>query len=674
MAHSNGRADILEDTKMNITESSLMISNLLSYKKYTPFGMEFKKIPFTQLINYGQRIGINIPIIGNIIYRAFFEIELPVLNFTDSIITNTKYKQYKMNNLANIKNQISYWTDYYNNMKQFSNIMIEVYVDIMNNLKLQNITLSFIQSRVLEIINKYGENIYKYRLLIDSNILNGVDIAAYIISLTTLNINTLETTINNMYNNNINYLNYYYGNLNYYNNMYKNVNTGKIFAKWIDNIGHYYFNYFELVVNGITVDNYSSDFLHLYQTQHILVDYKDNYDSMIGNTDEIYISKGSPNHIYTPLIFSFNNVDEPSQSLPLIGMMNSNIRINSMVNEIKNLVYLQDWVSMYNDVLTIELRRDQHIVDAANCITPFNLPYDNIEIIYPAYIYIYHCNIINKNVLDAKYPGIDSTTILNNYGSKSEDGEMILTLDDYIYLMNNIKTDTFLTESTKIALAGYHYFIDYNYVLNLINKPKVNLLLEYGFVDNYEKKILAQNKLDYVIETHHEIILDLNKTSLYDSLNDIDGLIKDIYLFGRKKLNINGISPYGKSEYTDFNTDIIEGIQLNVSNEYNLFEYYDVGEQTFANIANYYLNSPLPLGVWYKTYSLNPYSVQPSGFFNMNHIKGQNIAVIVNDIMNKNYYESKNNPNNLGIEFKILYTKYNIMTVKDGNIELAFYN
>ena len=47
--------------------------------------------------------------------------------------------------------------------------------------------------------------------------------------------------------------------------------------------------------------------------------------------------------------------------------------------------------------------------------------------------------------------------------------------------------------------------------------------------------------------------------------------------------------------------------------------------------------------------------------------------VKVND-NNNIYYTSKNNPYNLGIEFKILYTKYNILKVKDGSIDLVFYN
>ena len=653
----------------NIEESSMFI-NKLKNKHYTPYGMEFKKIASTFLNNYGMNFSLEIPVVGNVLYRSFFEIELPVLNFTDSIITDTTYTQYKVNNLSNISNQITTWTDYYNNMKSFSNIMFEVYVEAKKILKLQNITLTFLQSRILNIINKYSDNLYTYRLLIDPNILNSVDIAAYIIGLVNLVIITVDTTIDTMYNNNINYLNYYYGNINYYTKKYDTINTGKILCKWIDNLGHFYFNYFELVVNGNTVDNYSNDFIHIYQTHSILQHYKENYDRMIGNTDDIYINKGSSNYIYTPLIFSYNNINESSQSLPLVGMMNSTIKINSRVNDLKHLVYLQDWEVMYEELKIVELRRDQHTIDANNCVSPATLPYTSVKLQQPENIYIYYCSTVDADVLNAKYPGIDSSAILNNYGTSGE-----LLLEDFIYLMNNIRTDTYLDENTKISLAGYHYFIDYNYVLNLIPKPIVSLLTEYGFIDNVEKDIMANNDLNYIIESHHEIILDINETSVYDSLNDINGLIKDVYVFGRKKVNLNGISAYGKNQYSNYDSSYINEIQLNVSNEYNFYDYYTVATDSYKNRANYdYLNYPVPNGILYRTFSLFPYNIQPSGFINMNHIIGQNISVTVNDDYSADYYNSKNNPYNLGIEFKILYTKYNILNVTNGNINLVFYN
>jgi hypothetical protein len=660
----------INDTN-DISNSSEFI-NKMKRKNYTPFGMEFKKILATHVYNYGMNFSIEIPVVGNVLYRSFFEIELPVLNFTDSLIKNENYITYKAGQLSNITNEITKWTDYYTTMKGFSNIMIEVYIEAKKILKLQNITLSFLQSRVLNIINKYSSDLYKYRLLIEPNILNNVDIAAYIVGLTDNQfiIATIETNIDKKYNNNINYLNYYYGNINYYTKKYSEVNEGKILCKWIDNLGHYYFNFFELVINGNTFDNYSNDFLHIYQTHSIQSHYKENYNKMIGNTEDIYINKGSPNYIYTPLIFSYNNINEPSQSLPLVGMMNSTIKINSRVNDIKNLVYLQDWEAMYEELKTVVLRRDQHTIDANNCVAVYDLPYDRIELKLPENIYIYYCSTVNAEVLDAKYPGINSADILTYYGT---DGELLL--DDFIYLMNIIRTETKLDDNDKIAISGYHYFIDYNYVLNLISKPKLSLLCEYGFIDNYEKEIMAQNSMDYIIETHHEVILDINENDFYDSMDDINGLLKDVYVFGRKKLNLNGISEYGKSQYTNFDSTYINEIDLIVSQQVNFYEYYNIAKDSFNNRASYeYLNYPVPYGVYYKTFSLFTNSIQPSGFINMKNIIGKNIVVTMNDNYKDDYYNSKNNPYNQGIEFKILYTKYNIANVKNGSLELQFYN
>ena len=645
-------------------------------KKYSPFSLEFKRILSSQVFDYGQNISIEIPIVGNVIYRCFFEIELPVLNFTDSIITDSTYIEYKKNKLANITNEINYWTTQINNMSLYSDIQINGYVEAKKVLKLNNITLSFLQSRILNIYNSYQDNLYNYTLLIDSNIINSINILGYIIGLTTFNISDIETTIDGMYNNIINYLEYYQSNKIYSTNQYNIVNTGKLLCKWIDYIGHFYFNFFEMNINGFTLDNYSNDYLHIKQLHSIHIDYKDNYDKLIGNTDEIY--NGSSNIIYTPLIFNFSNINDSTNSLPLVGMINSSIKINSRINDLKNLVYLQDWEEMYNNLLVVTVKRKDHVIDdKLNTITRKDLPYVSINILIPSYIYQYTCNTVDKRVLDTVYPGIDSDTILKEYGSYNEEyNTTVLTLDDWIVLMNVITTETKLQESTKITLAGYHYFIDYNNLLNRIPKPKVALLVEYGYFDNYEKKIMGTTDLEYIIETHHELSLDINESSLYDSLNNLNGLIKDMYIFTRQRLYSTGISKYGKVNMIHYvgNPNTIDSITLNISNEYNLFEYYNTTSDTYNNVQSFYnLTSSIPEGVWFKTFSLNTEIVQPSGCINMNVITGQNVAIVVND-NNDIYYNMKINPNKLGTEFKLIYSKYNILKVKNGNADLIFYS
>ena len=106
-----------------------------------------------------------------------------------------------------------------------------------------------------------------------------------------------------------------------------------------------------------------------------------------------------------------------------------------------------------------------------------------------------------------------------------------------------------------------------------------------------------------------------------------------------------------------------------------IYEYYNIAKDSVNNRASYeYLNYHVPYGVYYKTFSLFTNSIQPSGFINMKNIIGKNIVVTMNDNYKDDYYNSKNNPYNQGIEFKILYTKYNIANVKNGSLELQFYN
>ena len=70
----SGNIIILEDKNIPIERASMFIDNM-KRQNYTPFGTEFKKIISSQIFNYGQNFAVEIPVVGNILYRGFFEIE-----------------------------------------------------------------------------------------------------------------------------------------------------------------------------------------------------------------------------------------------------------------------------------------------------------------------------------------------------------------------------------------------------------------------------------------------------------------------------------------------------------------------------------------------------------------------------------------------------------------------
>ena len=654
---------ITQSINKELDKENIIFKNDL--QKNTMYSTEFKKINLTRIYDYGQNISININLLGDLLHRCFFQIEVPILNFTDNIINNSKYTILKNNKLNNLKNEINYWTDEYNNIYTFSNIQLIVYSNIKNLLEIQNLTLEFLKLKIDTIVENYSDEYYKSKLLIDANIIEYIDIISHIKNLSTLNIFNLTNEIEKKYNNNINYLNYYHSNKIYNENEYNNINNGKLFYKWVDKLSHHYFTEFQFYLDGQLMDNYSNDYLNIYQNHNIPENLLESYNNMIGSTDNIYNKKSTNNFIYTPLLFWF--CKDISKSIPLVSLMNSSLKINTKINNIKNLIYLQDWEDYYNNILTISIpRKDHDINDDTNTITPYDLNYESVEIKLPENIYIYKCKNIDKKVLDYKFPGIDSNSIIDNYGSIDDNNNKYLSLNDFIYLMNNLKTDNLLSDSTKILIGDYHYFIDYNYLINLIPKPNISFIAEYCYVDDIERQMLAKNELQYLVEVHNEILLDINKYSIYDSLNEFNGLIKDIYYFSQLKLNLDGKSKYGQSEINNYINNFIEDVKLKLTNEFDLFEHNEM-------VPYYSLESQLPDGVKIITFSIKSLEKDPTGSLNMSTIKSQNIEIILKEDYLEKYYNYKNNPNNLGSLFKIIYSKYNIFKVQNGKGDLYFY-
>ena len=119
-------------------------------------------------------------------------------------------------------------------------------------------------------------------------------------------------------------------------------------------------------------------------------------------------------------------------------------------------------------------------------------------------------------------------------------------------------------------------------------------------------------------------------------------------------------------ELNNYKNKYIESVELKLSNDYNTLEYNDFNPY-------YLLLSQLPEGVKLTTFSLNPNEIQPSGSVNMSCIDGKNIEVLVNDEYLSEYYNNKNNPNNSGSIFKIIYTKYNQLIVDKGKGAFKYY-
>ena len=688
--------------QLGIKNKDFYFNNINKRKNHTKYAIEVKKINLP-IYEYGREIAIDIPFNGDLLGRMFFEINIPNIDISDSILKTINendyesYLDYKNKQLSNINIDIETWTNQYNNLYKYTEIQIEVYLQIKKLLKITNFNLSYLQNKILELINKY-DDLYNYQLLIDKKFLDNINISGYILDTDFFNnynystdelVNTILEEITKKYNYIIYYLKYYHSNITNLKNKYDKIKNKKIFYKWIENISHFYFDNFELNINGFTIDKYSNDFLHLFQTQNVHSDYKDNYDNILGNSGFIYNNTSNLKKIYTPLIFSNCNNDNATNYLPLVCLQNSSIKLFSKINELNNLIYFNDWETDFDEYLSIDIHKNDHNINNNNTVIKYNFGNyspSSIEYMNDEHIYKYNFTEINPVLLKLKLPNLSNTDIINLfdiYGIDNSDGYKIITVNEWIYMKNNIKINDSFSDEVKLNILDYHFYIDYNYLLNAIPPPRLNLLLEYVFIDDIEKKMLTDNNLNYLIETHHEITFNISDDAFFDSIDDISGLIKEIYYFTRPVLFKNGYTKYSKSElskYRDYKLidgEIVSEININLSNEDNILEnivpsnyFYKVGQIEL-------LNSNLPEGVFYKSFSLFPNEkLQPSGVLNLNsnEIKGQNLNVIFDDKLFSEYLNNKNNTYNSPIELKIIYTKYNVINIFKGMIDLKLYS
>ena len=664
-------------------------------KNHPPYGSEEVKIYPLTSPKYNDEIVFDIPLIGDLIYKSFIEVKIPKLDFPDNekFIGDkfNDYNNYKNNLLNNYKLKVEELTTKYNNLYNYCNIQLLVYIEVRSLLKISNFTIDFLKKKVLILINKY-DNLYNYQLLVDSKILNEINLIGYINSINisdppfnidinadvNLVLDIINKKIEKIHNNINNYLHHYYSYKLYYNKKIINLENKKIDYKWINYLSHYYFTNFELNIDGQTIDQYSSDNLHIETLSKIHEDYLHTYNLLSRNNNSIYETSNAPKSLYIPLKFFF--CKKVTDALPLISLQNSSINIKLKINKLNNLIYFKDLENDFYNNLVIEILREEHTINSNNTIiekdfSPFT--YESLSVSIPEYIYKYKFKNINKFVLDYNYKGIDSDAILEQYGINDENGNKILTLNEWIYMKNNIKNNATISDNTKIAILDYYYFVDFNFVQNFIPNPDISLITTYLYLDDIEKFNFTKNRLTYLISTTHEITHELVNNSYFDYVNNIDGLVYSFYYFVRPILIKNGFDKYSKKEYSNFynynilSSNLIDEIKFEVANEYNLIEFRNDNYSYFIGLKNF--TGKLPDGVYSKLFNIDYNSSNPTGTINMTNVKGQNINVILNDNSFNEYINNKNNLNKLGVEFKLIYKKYNKIEISNGKFELKYY-
>jgi hypothetical protein len=392
---------------------------------------------------------------------------------------------------------------------------------------------------------------------------------------------------------------------------------------WVEKIGIALINYIEFEIGGTIIDRHYGDWLNIWNELTISGGQKHGYNKMIGNIPVLTDFSLNKNKyiLYVPLSFWF--CQDSGLTLPLIALAHNEIKIHVEFNTID---------TCYNISPSYYMR-----------VT------NNICILQPGeIIYQYYQNI--KNI--AKFIYFDNINQILYYNPLV--GKFIVPTelnDNKLKIIGNISNFNIYIQPNSVIVQNEDYF--------KFNKPSfidAYLLIDYIYLDNYERKKFINNDHEYLIQViqtlPQQILYSVNTIYKLPFYNPIKLIIWHCLTVSNNL--INNKFNYTSYPYTEIEQDLItkNTIVINSINRMDLsaIQYYDIIQKYQYKFYN------TQKGIYLYSFALNPLELQPSGSINFSKIDDAYISLNMNSIVN---YQ---NP----VFIQAYGVQYNILKISNG--------
>lgn len=189
----------------------------------------------------------------------------------------------------------------------------------------------------------------------------------------------------------------------------------------------------------------------------------------------------------------------------------------------------------------------------------------------------------------------------------------------------------------------------------------VNLLIDYVYLDSYERKKFAQSSHEYLIE---QLQVDFEENKLDPQLQldlNFEHPCKELIWVAQKSLYTQNLDGHTKCQWTNYSTNdnkignpVIYS-QLDFNN-YNRIAKY--GYQYFNYVQPYIAHRNTPCdGVNSYSFALSPEELQPSGTCNMSRIPRIRLYLTLNPTL----YEQ-----DISMDVKVFTINYNVLRMMSG--------
>jgi len=175
------------------------------------------------------------------------------------------------------------------------------------------------------------------------------------------NISTIQLNFLQSYNNEVR---------NYTGQNTLNTNTATLTAKtsnpprfsWIENLGYYIAQYFQLSINNVEIEKLTSDWINIWNEVNLPPGKVSGNNKMIGNVPALtaFNSNTLPTYkLRLPIPFYFNRYNNAGLSIPLISLLHSDVKLTIQLEKLENLIIsdpLTKFITSGRPKLNLELK------------------------------------------------------------------------------------------------------------------------------------------------------------------------------------------------------------------------------------------------------------------------------------------------------------------------------
>jgi hypothetical protein len=389
---------------------------------------------------------------------------------------------------------------------------------------------------------------------------------------------------------------------------------------WVNKIGLALINFVEIEIGGSIIDRHYGDWLNIWYEITVNMGLKKSYNKMIGNIPELTNFSQTKDNTILYIPFSFWFCNDTGLALPLVALLHNDVKIHVEFNDI-NLCYKIS---------------PSHYISVTNnyCI------YSPGEIIYQNYQN-------SKNIGEFIY--FDSINLLLYY-NPIKGSFVIPTINNDPNLVIIGETSNFLTYiNTNSVVVQDNTFFNFN----TPSLTTAYLLVNYIYLDNFERSKFLNNSHEYLIQTVQNLpqqyIGSLNASYKLNLINPVKLIVWRAIL--SSNLNNNNQFNYTSLPYTNDEEYLINKnlVVINSVNrmDLNSNEYYTI----IQKYQNRFINKQK--GIFFYSFALNPLDLQPSGSLNFSKIDDAYLQLSMNRIVN---YQNQINVVCYALEYNLLRT------------------